>query len=288
MGEKSEKPLNVNDIMESIKQLHNEFIRKNDEIINKIKDTDDNINKFMEKLQLNTDKITDLEKRFKSYEDGYRRKNLLLFNFPEKNNEKIYDLEKEIESIFQDVLKISINLKDIDFIKRIGKNQGKRPVLIRFLALRSKFTVLRSVNNLKGTNLVISEDFPVDVREERKKLYPFWKAARKQNKPAYMKYNKLVIDGKMLNLNELINKDEEGVNYTSESDVAEDSASTGLENLSDGTLRNWLTEGKLVRRKIKPKKRKAEGSPGKRLFFRRTQEPKEPVPPRGTELAKRE
>ena len=40
----------------------------------------------------------------------------------------------------------------------------------------------------------VGEDFPVRVRNERKKLVPFLKKCLSEKKNAYIKYDKLVID----------------------------------------------------------------------------------------------
>uniref|UniRef100_T1HB53 Endonuclease-reverse transcriptase n=1 Tax=Rhodnius prolixus TaxID=13249 RepID=T1HB53_RHOPR len=253
-----DKEPNLNDLMVLINQLRTELSQKNDDLIEKVKSTDKKINLLLQKSREQSDKITELEGRIKQSEDAYKRKNLLLFNFPEKDNEKIYDLEKEIESIFRDVLKTEVNLKDIDAIRRVGINKrNNRPVLIRFLALRCKYEVLRSAKNLKGTSLVLTEDFPLSVRETRKKLYPFWKEARSENKKAFMYYDKLKIDGRFWSLDQLQKKGDASSLSPSESEREDDSVSTGLDNVSDGTLRNWIREGRLMRRK-KPQKRKAD------------------------------
>lgn len=278
-----ENVLNLNDITDSINQLHIELRKKNDDLLEKVKSTDEKINWFLQKFHEQKDKIADLEKRVQKSEDIYRRKNLLLFHFPEKVNENIYTLEKEIDSIFREVLKIEVNLKDIDIVSRIGNNIGnKQPVLIRSLALRRKYEVLRAAKNLKGTNLILSEDFPTSVREVRKKLYPYWKNARTENKKANMHYNKLKVDGKLWSLEDLQKKDAESSVCNSESEAGEESVSSGLENLSDGTLRNWIKEGKLVRKVKRSKKRKADESLKQPLFRRphnvKREPPKKRVP----------
>uniref|UniRef100_T1HJV4 Endonuclease-reverse transcriptase n=1 Tax=Rhodnius prolixus TaxID=13249 RepID=T1HJV4_RHOPR len=262
--------LSLNDIMASIKEFKAEFCAKYDNILEKMEANEKNISKFLLKVDENIKMVQELERRLSRYENLHRRKNLILYNLPEKTNEKPWALEQEIQTIFSDVLQSDITLKDTDVIKRIGLVKGKRPIIIRFTSLRCKLELLRKAKNLKGSDLVLSEDFPVEIREIRKKLYSYWKEARNSNKKVYMKYDKLWVEGRLYSLEELRSKFGATSVCSSGSGSEEDSASTGIENLSDGTLRNWLKEGKLIKRRIF-KKRKAEESPEKRHTFRRPQ-----------------
>lgn len=258
---------NLQDIFDSIKQLQSEFCNGNEVLSDKIKSLDVSINKVLAQLTDQSNKVSNLEKMHRIYENNYKRNNLILFNFPENPKENIWDLEKEIELFLKNVIKTTVNLNEIDFIRRIGVKKGNRPILIRFIAYRRKIEVLRLAKNLKGSNLALSEDFLEEIRKIRKALYPYWKAAREENKRAYMRYDKLLVDNKFWSLEELQRGSITNVNYASESEK-DDSSLTGTENLSDDTLRRWLQEGKLMKKK-KINKRKADGSPGKGSPFRR-------------------
>lgn len=223
--------------------------------------------------------VSNLKKSFTAHENNYRRNNLVLFNLPDNPNEKIYDLEKDVESFLKDILKSQVDLNSLDLVKRLGPNTvKKRPVLIRFLALRGKMEVLKLAKNLKGTGLILSEDFPPHVREIRKKLYPYWKAAKEEKKKVYMKYDKLFIDDKLWELKELQAGLEARPALFSEDSAGENS--TGTDQPSDGTLRRWLNEGKLIKKRSSSKKRKVESSPPQKPPFRRQHSSKESL---GTE-----
>ena len=52
-------------------------------------------------------------------------------------------------------------------------------------------------NLAKGRNLGISDDFPKEVEEMRKKLYPVLKAAKQEKRTAFFKVERLIIDGSL-------------------------------------------------------------------------------------------
>lgn len=53
---------------------------------------------------------------------------------------------------------------------------------------------VRNLKNLKGTNFFISEQFPKEITERRKKLLPRLKRAKEENRDAWISYDTLYID----------------------------------------------------------------------------------------------
>lgn len=82
---------------------------------------------------------------------------------------------------------LDIILRDIDSVRRIGRSEMKRPILISLISYRTKLEVLRNCYKLRGTDISISEDFPVLVRAVRKELIGFKRKAienKKTRRPA--------------------------------------------------------------------------------------------------------
>lgn len=50
--------------------------------------------------------------------------------------------------------------------------------------------------NLKGTNICVREQFTTEVIEARKRVYPVYQEAKKNNQRASLVVNRLYIDGK--------------------------------------------------------------------------------------------
>ena len=70
-----------------------------------------------------------------------------------------------------------------------------RPVIARFSHYQDKEFVCSFYKKLKGTKIVISDDFPREVEEIHKSLYPVLKQAKREQKRAFLNFDKLIIDG---------------------------------------------------------------------------------------------
>jgi hypothetical protein len=64
-------------------------------------------------------------------------------------------------------------------------------------------TVWNKKKNLAGTGVFIKEDFPPEVEDRRKTLYPVYKAARKQNQKVALIADKLYLDEKVFTVKNL-------------------------------------------------------------------------------------
>ena len=72
----------------------------------------------------------------------------------------------------------------------------KGPFIVKFSAYQDKNFIKSLIKKLpKGTNIGISDDFPKQVDEIRRKLYSVLKAAKREKKEAYFKVEKLFING---------------------------------------------------------------------------------------------
>ena len=67
--------------------------------------------------------------------------------------------------------------------------------------------ILRKANNLKGTNLGADEDFTKEVQEERRKLVSLLRETREKGATAVLRYNKLIIDGEVLQCKQITKPD---------------------------------------------------------------------------------
>lgn len=147
------------------------------------------INGIKVKVELHDRKIEFFEKEFK-------KRNIIIYGFKELVNENYDVLEKEILAFFKDSIKIDCTVENIDFIKRLGvkKNDTFRPVIVGFTTWRMKRLVLLNSKKLKGSSLVISEDFPHVVVKKRRELVPQMLEARRNGKFAILKYDRLIVE----------------------------------------------------------------------------------------------
>ena len=73
-----------------------------------------------------------------------------------------------------------------------------RPILLKFLSMSLRNKVWAAKSNLKGTQFSLNEDFPKEIRDNRKVLLPYFLAARNHPsvKQCALINDKLIIDSK--------------------------------------------------------------------------------------------
>ena len=68
-----------------------------------------------------------------------------------------------------------------------------RPVIARFSHYQDKEFVRSFYKNLKGTDIGISDDFPKEIEDIHKTLYPVLKKAKRDQQKAFFNFDKLVV-----------------------------------------------------------------------------------------------
>ena len=77
-----------------------------------------------------------------------------------------------------------------------GRFQHKsRPIVCRFKTSKDRESVKKCGKNLSGTPFVIREQFPKEINERRKNLWPHYKAAKQQKRKVSFIRDKLYVDG---------------------------------------------------------------------------------------------
>lgn len=141
-------------------------------------------------------KVSELEKQIEYNERELKRKNLV-FHGIVCEGLQYFELENTILRIINEQLNVQCYEDEIDFIKRIKSNNTNYVVTIGLTTWRKKLLILQNKRNLNNSPIYLTEDLPKKVREERKSLIPIMNDAREQGKHAILKYNKLLIDGKV-------------------------------------------------------------------------------------------
>ena len=121
-----------------------------------------------------------------------RRDNLLFYGIQESGN---LETEDELRQFFTSTLGLQQKeSRDIMIARchRIGKRQATnqpRPIIARFVLDKEKDKIWKRKSLLKTTPYIILEDFPMEVINRRKLMYPLFQEAKKRDK-----YAKLVVD----------------------------------------------------------------------------------------------
>ena len=121
-----------------------------------------------------------------------RRENLVFHGIIQHAQE---DCVQKIKGVLS-----KMGLTEVDDIKfdRCHRLAGAKPqaIIVRFNYFQDRVRVWDARKNLKGSNISLSEDFPGVTSQKRRSLFPIMMKARKMDKFAYLKDDKLIIDRK--------------------------------------------------------------------------------------------
>lgn len=128
------------------------------------------------------------------------RDNLVFTGIPEQTPD---DPEKSVKDFMIKQLKLPAEtVQNITFhrVHRIrSKNNNNRPraIIAKFEHYKHKELVQRQGKQLKGTNYGLNEQYPRDILERRKQLFPIRKQKINEGRKAVITVDKLYIDGQL-------------------------------------------------------------------------------------------
>lgn len=168
------------------------------EVMGELRDTKVENEVMRKQIKMQEEKIASLER-------DIRRKNLVIKGIPDNESEHFEQTTEKVAKICET---LGVDFKpenDLDEARRLGRpaTDKQRPVLLKLTTMNKKMEILAKTRALKGTNIWIDEDFPKDIQEERKLLIPKLKEARSKGHKAQLKYNKLIINGKIHCVNDI-------------------------------------------------------------------------------------
>ena len=125
----------------------------------------------------------------------------MLFHGIEESEDAIEDCEATLREFMRDKLRIEdeepVPLKNVHRIgKKDDSRRGDRPrtMIAKFVYYKDLTKVKQSARNLKDTGYGISEQYPTEVEDVRKKLYPIARAERQKGRKAYIVKDKLYVN----------------------------------------------------------------------------------------------
>lgn len=136
------------------------------------------------------------------------RDNLLFFNISEcqtREERMGEDCVAKILEFCETKLDIT-GAKDIkiDRAHRLGsfKNDKTRPIVVKFNYFQDKVNVKKQASDkLRNTSFRVSDQYPKEIQDRRRALYPAFAQAKGQGRKAVLSYDKLYIDGNMYSVN---------------------------------------------------------------------------------------
>ena len=186
---------------QDIKELKESYTFVNnttDELIKSRKEHSDLIQSLEKKVAKIEAENTKMQNELVDIRARSMRSNLVLYNLPEKEKEDPFETVRELFAV---KMKIDVNHEiEIERAHRIEgkKDDGRpRPIVIKFLRYQDKAReyVRKSAYLLKGTKIGIAEQFPKEIADTRKLLYPIMKKAKEDGCTAKLVKDKLYING---------------------------------------------------------------------------------------------
>ncbi|XP_048001818.1 uncharacterized protein LOC125238525 [Leguminivora glycinivorella] len=171
-----------------------EMDQQTETIHNRLRDSlNEELMDMQKKQEESEEKIKHLENKISQIENRERLKNIIFHGITAENWERE---EKVIEIVNRD-MGITLERSEIQFSRRLGKS-NKSPILISLSSQWKRIKILKSRKMLQQKNpeVYVTEDFPKEVLEERKKLKEQLDEEKKKGNIAYIRYNKLVVKEK--------------------------------------------------------------------------------------------
>ncbi|CAC5423897.1 unnamed protein product [Mytilus coruscus] len=224
---------NLNDKLSKFETTMNTFVKNVDKITKRMNDFEkgmefmndkfesskkerENLTTSVSKLQTEHDDMIqdvgqlqrDFDQLFERHLDlqtRTMRENLVFTGIPLSDSFETEDTEALISRFMANEMKMDPPMefhrahrfgKDSVVKNRDGTTLFKtRPIVCRFKNFKDREAVRSAASELKGTRFGVNEQYPKEINDRRKSLWPFFKEAKKQKRKANFKKDKLFIDG---------------------------------------------------------------------------------------------
>ena len=158
-------------------------------------------------------RTAETEKKNEHLEAQSRRENLKFYGLNDEQGETWEQSEVKVREYLTQELNMNVSDMGIERAHRLPSRSSPRPIIVKFSHFKDKDLVLKkyrqrrterqeanAAENPEGNEnstptVRVSEDFPKRVTEARAKLYPFLKQCYENESEAYLRYDKLVVDG---------------------------------------------------------------------------------------------
>lgn len=146
-----------------------------------------------EKYENLKERVENQEQRLYFLEKHARERHLVFFGI-EDHDKSYFQLENTFLQFIRQHFTVTLDSRDIESLKRIGKKSEKsRPIVASFTTLRKKIEVLKQKKKLENTCYYITEDYPSHILKIRKELQAEAKLEREKGNKVIIKYDKLII-----------------------------------------------------------------------------------------------
>lgn len=197
----------VNGVEESVIFINKQYEDQTKEVlavkksVSEISNVNENI---LKELSLVKSEFENLNERHLDLQTRSMRDNLIFEGIIETQ-------EENTEEVLRDFLKSVMNITEepqFQRVHRMGKKvQGRhRPIIAKFVLFKEREKVRKAApSKLAGKPFGINEQFPKEINDRRKLLYPHYKQAKRLGKKAVMIADKLFVNGTQIPLSSIHN-----------------------------------------------------------------------------------
>ena len=199
---------NMKKSIKDLKQSNKKLQRQNDNLTQTVSELKTQVHNLERVAQKNNEATERLEAQS-------RRSNLIIYGIEGDKNESWEASEDKFRHYISDELKVPEYNIRTERVHRLNTNSSPAPIIVKFSFFQDREKVLKAYREKRkaerqtGTteegqdsnNYVepiktvrVGEDFPARVRNVRKKLWPFLRKCISEQKNAYIKYDKLIVD----------------------------------------------------------------------------------------------
>lgn len=143
------------------------------------------------------------------------KRKVIVFGLKEEEEENEAKLERKVKQLITS-LGIELNEQDIQETRRLGREgKGKeRPTQVEVATTKLRNKIMREKKKLKeiSSDIWIEEAMSKAVVEQRRELVWYMKEEKMKGNKASIKYNKLIINGKVYTMEEIKAKEERHMN----------------------------------------------------------------------------
>jgi hypothetical protein len=128
-----------------------------------MKGLENSLNKTRTELEVVRTRQSKCEWKIEAREEEARRNNLIILGMEETNGERYEDTQRLIERLVIDKLEIPEIHGHVDYVKRLGRGRGSKPILVKLTTFAKKLEILENTRKLAGTKIRVEQDYSREV-----------------------------------------------------------------------------------------------------------------------------
>ena len=182
----------LNETKNKVEILERNFQSMKSQVNFELKKSNEEVVKLQGHNKRQSEEIEQLREQILHEQSRSMRSNLIFSGIGER--EQPEDTETLVRGFIHDKMGVNTRHMVIERAHRMGKwREGKhRPIVVKFLNYKDKEIIRQAApRKLKNTTFGVNEQFPKEIADRRRLLYPIMKEERRQNRKANLVVDRL-------------------------------------------------------------------------------------------------